>query len=78
MIIILVEGSGDRRSIPSLLQRGQLTFPIRCIDMKGKSNILREHHGFEDTVRRQHALGGKGVRCADRRRCHVCTLPYVG
>jgi len=27
--------------------------------MKGKSNIVRKARGFEDTVRRQHALGGQ-------------------
>jgi hypothetical protein len=30
--------------------------PLRCIDMNGKSNIVRAQRGFEDTIRRQHAL----------------------
>jgi hypothetical protein len=59
MIIILVEGPGDKRSVPFLLKRRQLALPVRCVEMKGKSNIVREHHGFEDTVRRQQALGEK-------------------
>lgn len=56
MIVVLVEGNGDKRSLPPLLQ-GQSDEPVQCIDMKGKSNIVRHPRGFEDTVRRQWALG---------------------
>jgi hypothetical protein len=59
MITILVEGPGDKRSMPVLLRRGQLDFAVRCVDMKGKSNIVRQNRGFEDTVRRQHAQGDR-------------------
>src|SRR3990172_7832799 len=57
MIVILVEGDGEKHSLPVLIQRQLGRTDIRCIDMRGKSNILRRPRGFEDTVRRQHALG---------------------
>ena len=56
MITVLVEGPGDKRALPILVRRGQGQSPVRCINMKGKSNIVRRERGFEDTVRRQHAL----------------------
>jgi hypothetical protein len=52
----LLAGIGEKRALPVLTQRAQEK-SVRCIDMKGKSNIIRRHRGFEDTVRRQHALG---------------------
>ena len=57
MIVVLVEGAGDKRAIPILVQREHGTNAVRCVDMKGKSNIVRNNHGFEDTIRRQYALG---------------------
>jgi hypothetical protein len=57
MITVLVEGPGDKRALPILVRRGQGRSSVRCINMKGKSNIVRRERGFEDTVRRQHALG---------------------
>ncbi len=57
MIIVLVEGPGDKQALPILVQRELGKSPIRPINMKGKSNIVRQERGFEDTVRRQHALG---------------------
>jgi hypothetical protein len=59
MIITLVEGEGDKRALPVLAQRELGKSPLRCVDMHGKSNIIRLHRGFEDTIRRQHALGGR-------------------
>jgi hypothetical protein len=59
MIVVLVEGSGDKRALPILARRDGKNTPIRPIDMKGKSNLVRHNRGFEDTVRRQHALGGR-------------------
>jgi hypothetical protein len=55
-VIVLVEGDGDRRALPLLLQRAGIG-PVRAIDMKGKSNIVRLQRGFEDTVRRQASAG---------------------
>jgi hypothetical protein len=57
MITALVEGPGDKRALPVLVQRERGRITVRSINMKGKSNIVRRDHGFEDTVRRQHALG---------------------
>lgn len=57
MITVLVEGPGDKRALPILVRRGQGQSSVRCINMKGKSNMVRRDRGFEDTVRRQHALG---------------------
>lgn len=59
MIVVLVEGPGDKRALPILLRRAEKDAPVRPIDMKGKSNIVRKERGFEDTVRRQRALGGQ-------------------
>lgn len=59
MIVILVEGDGDKRAVPILASRDNGGLKLRAVDMRGKSNIVRAHHGFEDTVRRQHALGGR-------------------
>jgi hypothetical protein len=56
-VILLVEGEGDRRAVPWLLQRHGVPSPARVIDMKGKSNIVRSPRGFEDTVRREVAAG---------------------
>ena len=57
MIVVLVEGAGDKRALPILDERAHGKARLRCVDMKGKSNIVRRQHGFEDTIRRQHALG---------------------
>jgi len=53
-----VEGGGDELAVPILVskQRGQ-DFQISCVDMGGKSNIVRLTNGFEQTVLRQKALG---------------------
>lgn len=59
MIVVLVEGPGDQQALPVLVQRELGKAPIRPINMKGKSNIVRRERGFEDTVRRQYALGGR-------------------
>lgn len=60
MIIILVEGEGDQRSIPYLLKRtiGH-GVNIRCIEMGGKSNIVRYNDGFERTISRWKGQGYK-------------------
>lgn len=57
MICVLVEGPDDQLAIPTLIANEQLS--VRCIPMGGKSNIVRLNHGFEDTVRRQSAVGGR-------------------
>jgi hypothetical protein len=57
MITILVEGPGDKLALPLLIQRLQPDVKVQCVDMKGKSNIIRRSRGFEDTIRRQQALG---------------------
>lgn len=57
MIFVLVEGADDQLAAPKLTEREQL--PVRCISMGGKSNMVRRNRGFEDTVRRQYALGGR-------------------
>jgi len=59
MIVVLVEGAGDKWALPILLRRAGKNVSVRPIDMKGKSNIVRKERGFEDTVRRQYALGGR-------------------
>jgi hypothetical protein len=59
MIVVLVEGPGDKQALPILVQRELGKAPIRPINMKGKSNIVRRERGFEDTVRRQYVLGGR-------------------
>jgi hypothetical protein len=59
MIVVLVEGDGDKRAVPILVGRESSDLKLRAVDMRGKSNIVRAHHGFEDTVRRQRALGGR-------------------
>ncbi len=53
MTVVLVEGSGDANALPIVLQRSGKDREIRCIDMGGKSNIVRAKSGFEGTVRRQ-------------------------
>ncbi len=57
MIVVLVEGPEDQLDVPILAAREQIT--VRCINMNGKSNIVRKNRGFEDTVRRQHIIGGR-------------------
>ena len=59
MIVVLVEGPGDRQVLPILVQRELGESRIRPINMKGKSNIVRQGRGFEATVHRQYALGGR-------------------
>lgn len=55
MIAFLVEGDGDKKSLPILLTRAKGIKPedLLCIDMKGRSNILRKEDGFEKTILRQ-------------------------
>ena len=58
MIKILVEGNGDEISLPILLKRLKgADLKIQCLDMGGKSNIVRLNDGFEKTILRQTALG---------------------
>ncbi|MBI1806313.1 MAG: hypothetical protein HYR76_04585 [Ignavibacteria bacterium] len=58
MIIVLVEGNGDARSLPVLFSKSKGTnFEIECVDMKGKSNIIRKDDGFEKTILRKNDLG---------------------
>ncbi len=57
MIVVLVEGPGDKQALPILVQRELSESRVRPINMKGKSNIVRQGRGFEATVRRQCALG---------------------
>lgn len=57
MICVLVEGPDDQLAVPALTAREQTL--VRCIPMGGKSNIVRQNRGFEDTVRRQHSVGGR-------------------
>jgi hypothetical protein len=56
MICVLVEGADDQLAVPKLTGREQIQ--VRCIPMNGKSNMVRQNRGFEDTVRRQHCVGG--------------------
>lgn len=59
-IVALVEGEGDKRALPILVQRQfRSQVHLRIIDMHGKSNIVRREKGFEDTVARQRALGNR-------------------
>ncbi len=74
MILFLVEGDGEKRSVPILVKRLMDDVHIRCIDMNGKSNIVRAQRGFEDTIRRQQALGYRSfVVLIDN---DVTSLPY--
>jgi hypothetical protein len=57
MIVVLVEGSGDERGLPILLKKANVHQEVSCIDMGGKSNILRLENGFERTITRQVELG---------------------
>src|SRR5262245_12250035 len=57
MITILVEGPGDKLALPLMMRRASPDVRVQCIDMRGKSNIIRRVHGFEDTIRRQYAQG---------------------
>lgn len=57
MITVIVEGPGDKRALPVLAKREHGSIAIDCINLNGKSNIVRRVRGFEDTVRRQYALG---------------------
>jgi hypothetical protein len=58
MIKALVEGHGDEISLPVLLKGAKGGHvKVQCIDMNGKSNIVRLHDGFEKTVLRQKELG---------------------
>ena len=59
MITAIVEGPGDKRALPILIRRERSKTSVRCVNMRGKSNIVRRDRGFEDTVRRQHALEGE-------------------
>jgi hypothetical protein len=59
MITVLVEGSGDKLAVPELVRRNSGRPSVRCVDMQGKSNMVRRHRGFEDTVRRRYAQGDR-------------------
>jgi hypothetical protein len=75
MILFLVEGDGEKRSVPILVQRIVDDVHIRCIGMYGKANIVRAQRGFEDTIRRKHALGDRSfVVLID---ADVTYLPYL-
>ncbi len=58
MITVIVEGPGEQAVIP-ILARRSLAEPVRikCVSASGKANIIRRVRGFEDTIRRLHALG---------------------
>ena len=58
-MIFLVEGEGDKRALHHLLRRHGVTTRVDPIPMNGKSNIVRFPRGFEETVRRQAATGGR-------------------
>jgi len=54
----IVEGYGEVLALPILVKRGKSTSTgIQCLDMNGKSNIVRSDNGFERTIGRQSALG---------------------
>lgn len=55
MIFILVEGDCEKHVLPVLIERERENFPVRYIDMGGKSNIVRLKGGFEDTIPRKVA-----------------------
>src|SRR5262245_3138392 len=58
MTSILVEGTCEYSVIPVLIRR--VSNPpgrLRCVNLGGKSNIVRRIHGFEDTIRRNQRLG---------------------
>jgi OLD-like protein len=57
MIVVLVEGDCEKYVLPILAHRVPGKPIIKCIDMRGKSNIVRVRDGFEATVRRQVADG---------------------
>ena len=57
MMVALVEGDCEMNVLRTLVQRDRGKV-VKCIDMKGKSHIVRLD-GFEDTIRRQFALGGR-------------------
>ena len=57
MSVVLAEGDTEKNILPILGRRAHGELFIKCIDLKGKSNIVRLRDGFEDTVRRQVALG---------------------
>jgi hypothetical protein len=57
MIKILVEGDGEVKSLPSLFNKSGKTDNFECIDMQGKTNIVREKNGFEETIKRHLAIG---------------------
>jgi len=60
MIKALVEGQGDVLSLPILVRKSkQAAVKIDCLDMLGKSNIVRMNDGFEKTMIRQIELGYK-------------------
>jgi len=57
MIAAIVEGLGDDLALNSLMPRIHSGAEITCVPMGGKSNIVREKNGFEETIIRQNALG---------------------
>jgi hypothetical protein len=63
MIVVLVEGDGDKKAVPILLERakGIDRNEVHCVDMKGKSNIIRENDGFEKVLLRQ--IVSRGTTC---------------
>ncbi|WP_129673428.1 DUF4276 family protein [Candidatus Chloroploca sp. Khr17] len=58
MITVIVEGPGEQAIIPILARRTLAeSVRIKCVNASGKANIIRRVRGFEDTLRRLHALG---------------------
>jgi hypothetical protein len=58
MTVILVEGDCEKKVLPILFRRIGMNQP-ECIDMRGKSNIIRLERGFEDVIRRKYRLGSQ-------------------
>ena len=56
MIRILVEGEGDVCSLTPLFKKAGKNVEFKCIDMEGKSNIVRIG-GFEKAILRQKEIG---------------------
>lgn len=63
-MIFLVEGDGEVRSLETLFKKAGKNFDFGCLDMHGKSNIIREKEGFENSILRQKEFGPK----------HFCVL----
>jgi hypothetical protein len=56
-MIGLVEGIGDKISLPHLFAKAGKTSAISLIELGGKTNIVRQNDGWEKTIARQIELG---------------------